>query len=235
MSNLRGPASQLPVRDPRKPAPSGEYRMVTPRAPRRIAGEYLDTRHGPIATTSSKKPIAQLDDAFDDAFTFGEDDDSFPEENAPEAPDSLVEMMEGIEGTRVKEEAWPKEKPMVVPRPPSVPKMEAMQPTLPLQVPISRATPRPLNEHQIIEDFAKFGPSPESIWQTPAYAFHVRARKEQLKRELGLHRERRAADVELFEKALRHVDDDAVRRGWMMMAGAAGLLVLVIAIVCVLL
>jgi len=172
--------------------------------------------------------ISQLDDAF-------EDDDSFPEENAPDAPDSLTQMMEGIEGTRIKEEAWPKEKPMVVPRPPSVPKMEAMQPTLPLQVPISRATPRPLNQEQVIEEFARFGPPPASIWQTPAYAFHVRARKDQLKHELGLHRARRAADVELYEKALRHVDDDAVRRGWMVMAGAAGLLVLVIAIVCVLL
>lgn len=249
MTTARRSASPLPVRDPKKPAPSGQYRMVTPRQPRRISGEYLDMRDGPIAMpmelasdheatpkrtpAPSPTPKAIEIAAVDDPFT--EEEESFPEDGAPEAPDSLVKMMEGIEGSRVTQEAWPKEKAVVVPKPPSVPKMEAVVPPTPLQLPVSRMTPRPLNEHQIIEDFAKFGPSPETIWQTPGYALHVRARKAQLKQELGLHRERRPSDVQLYEKALAHIDDDGVRRGWMVMSGAAALLALVIVIVCVLL
>jgi hypothetical protein len=96
-------------------------------------------------------------------------------------------------------------------------------------------TPGPVNEHQVIGEFAKFGPPPTSIWQTIGYMFHVRARKEQLRQELGLYRERRTSDVDLYEKALRHVDDDAVRRGIMLLAGGGVLGVLVIVMICVLL
>lgn len=212
-------------------------------ARRRISGEYIDAPIAmPIPISSalpkvksapvkSAKPKAIALESLDDAF---EDADSYPEEDAPEAPDSLVQMMEGLEGTRVKEEAWPKQMP-AIPRPPSVPKMEAVRPPGALQPPISRMTPRPVSEHQVIEDFAKFGPAPETIWQTPGYAWHVRNRKAELKQELGLHRERRASDVDLYEKALRHVDDEAVRRGYMVMASSAVLGFLVIVIICMLL
>lgn len=205
-----------------------------PQPRRRIANDYIASKDGLVTTarrsvaprpSAKPKPVALevLDDAFDDP-------------DAAEAPDSLVQMMDGLEGARiVKEAAWPKEMP-AVPRPPSVPKMEALSPPPgPLQPPISRITPRPLAPQQILEDFAKFGPAPTSIWQTPGYAFHIRTRKHQLKQELGLYRERRASDVSLYEKALALVDHGAVRRGWMML-GAGGVLgVLVIVIVCMLL
>jgi hypothetical protein len=141
-------------------------------------------------------------------------------------------MMDGLEGAKVKEEAaWPKQMP-AVPRPPSVPKMEAIRP---IQPPISKMTPGPVNEHQFIGEFAKFGPPPESIWQTVGYMFQVRARQAHLRKELGLHRERRSSDVELYEKALRHVDDAAVRRGIMVLAAGGVLGVLLIVMICVLL
>jgi hypothetical protein len=251
--------SVLPESDS-NPAPSGEYRMVQPRAKalpatnrRRISGEYLDLKDGPIAMpmpipnasarpkkqesgpVKSARPKVVALDCLDDAFG---DEDTYPEENAPDAPDSLVQMMEGLEGAKVKEEAaWPKEMP-AIPRPPSVPKMEAVRPPAPLQAPISRmtpASPRPMSEHQIIEEFAKFGPSPETLWQCVMYAFHVSTRKKELKQELGLFRERRASDVALYEKALRHVDEEAVRRGYLALAGGGVLGVLVIVMICVLL
>lgn len=141
-------------------------------------------------------------------------------------------MMDGFEGTRIRAEAWPKEVPPI-PRPPSVPRMEAVRP---LQPPTSRATPpRALTEDQLIQDFARFGPAPTSIWETLAYALHVRARKRALKDELGLLRERRSADVALYEKALRHADEGAVRKGQLLLAIAAAAPVLVIVIVCMLL
>lgn len=273
------------------PAASGQYRMVQPRAKapapaptpapgpmparRRISGQYLDLKDGPIASpmaldmaselesplglpipvanaqpkkhesgrVKSARPkgvsLESLDDAFEDEpgnHYANELDDP----DAPEAPDSLVEMMEQMEGTKVKvEAAWPKEMP-AIPRPPSVPKMEAVRPQDGLlQPPISRmtpaGTPRPVNEHQVIEEFAKFGPSPASLWQCVEYAFHVASRKKELQQELGLFRERRSSDVELYEKALRHIDEGAVRRGYMMLGGGAMLGILVIAIICVLL
>ena len=140
--------------------------------------------------------------------------------------------MEGLEGTKVKEEAaWPKEMP-AVPKPPSVPKMEAIRP---IQPPISKMTPGPVDEHKVIGEFAKFGPPPDSLWQCVGYMFHIRARKEQLKQELGLYRQRRASDLDLYEKALRHIDEQAVRRGYMLLAGGGVLGVLVIVMICVLL
>lgn len=269
MSTARRSITPLPERDS-KPEPSGQYRMVQPRvkaeppmpvplpARRRISGQYLDLKDGPIAPPipiSSARPkkhesgpvrsarpkivsLESLDDAFDDE-PANHYANQFDDPEAGEAPDSLVEMMEGLEGTKVKEEAaWPKEMP-VIPRPPSVPKMEAVRPEAgPLQPPISRMTPavpRAVNEHEVIAGFAKFGPSPETLWQCVEYAFHVAARKKELKHELGLFRERRASDVELYEKALRHIDEAAVRRGYMVLGGGAMLGILVIAIICVLL
>lgn len=293
-------SNSLPARDFDSKIPaSGEYRMVQPRrraiemravqappatespmpspmpARRRVSSEYLDMKDGPIAMPIDAKPATvsmPVRSVKPKVIALETLDDAFEDENAPEAPDSLVQMMEGIEGTRVKEEAaWPREMPHV-PRPPSVPKMEAMSPPDgALQAPVSGMTapssaastqtssqpaqaqtqaqtasssskpspkPAPMttsNEEQVIAAFAKFGPSPESIWQTPGYAFYVRARKEQLKRELGLYRERRPSDVALFEKALRHIDEGAVRRGYMVIGGALLMTVLVIVIVCMLL
>lgn len=264
MTTARRPVSPLPEHDS-SPAPSGQYRMVQPRAKtqspmpspqpvrRRISGQYLDLKDGPIAAPipiTSARPRKQesgpvrsvrpkvvslesLDDAFEDEYPNERD------EEAGDAPDSLVKMMEGIEGGKVKEEAaWPKEMP-AIPRPPSVPKMEAVNPdAAPQKPPISRMTPagtRPVNEHQVIEEFAKFGPSPVTLWQSVEYAFHVASRKKQLKRELGLFRDRRASDVALYEKALRHIDEEAVRRGYLVLGGGAMLGALVIAIICVLL
>jgi hypothetical protein len=254
--------SLAPECDPTSSEGSGQYRMVQPRARRQRAhnnAEYLGGPHAvpvngaslnslPVKSAPAKsastpiksvKPkvvsLLSLDDAFEDERmdeSTPTHEDEWAEQNAPDAPDSLVQMMEGLEGTKVKEEAaWPKEMPSV-PRPPSVPKMEAIRP---IQPPISKMTPGPVNEHQVIGEFAKFGPPPTSIWQTIGYMFHVRARKEQLRQELGLYRERRTSDVDLYEKALRHVDDDAVRRGIMLLAGGGVLGVLVIVMICVLL
>jgi hypothetical protein len=245
--------------DSKSPAPSGQYRMVQPRAEslmpvplparRKRAHnntEYLDPKDGafalpingaslrsiPVKSAPVKSPpvtiakpkvvsLVSLDDAFEDE-----------SEDQGDAPDSLVEMMDGIEGAKVKEEAaWPKEMP-VVPKPPSVPKMEAVHP---IQPPISKMTPGPVDEHKVIGEFAKFGPPPSSIWQTIGYMFHIRARKEQLRQDLGLDRERRASDLDLYQKALRHIDEEAVRRGYMLLAGGSALGVLVIVMICVLL
>lgn len=183
------------------------------------------------AQVKSAKPkvvsLVSLDDAFDD-----ETADGLPNDEAGEAPDSLVQMMDGLEGAKVKDEAaWPKEMPSV-PKPPSVPKMEAIRP---IQPPISKMTPGPVDEHKVIGEFAKFGPAPDSLWQCVGYMFHIRARREQLKQELGLYRERRASDLDLFEKALRHIDEDAVRRGYMLLGGGGVLGILVIVMICVLL
>jgi hypothetical protein len=258
-------ARSIPVRpdfeskDSKTPAPSGQYRMVQPRAESLMPAplparrkrahnnsEYLDPREGafalPIngaslksvpvksapvksAPVKSARPkvvsLVSLDDAFED--------DS---ENEGDTPDSLVQMMDGIEGAKVKEEAaWPKEMP-VVPKPPSVPRMEAVRP---IQPPISKMTPGPVDEHKVIGEFAKFGPPPSSIWQTVGYMFHVRARKAQLRKELGLYRERRASDIDLYQKALRHIDEEAMRRGYMLLAGGSSLGILVIVMICVLL
>lgn len=229
---------------------------------RRVSGQYLDLKDGPIALPipiTSARPRKQesgpvksarpkvvslesLDDAFEDepsAKVDGGYANELDDPDAPDAPDSLVTMMDGIEGTKVKEEAaWPRKMP-AIPRPPSVPKMEAVNPhAVALQPPISRMTPagtRSTNEHQIIEEFAKFGPSPDGLWQCVEYAFHVASRTKQLKRELGVLRERRPSDIALFEKALRHIDEAAVRRGYMVLGGSAALGGLVIAIICVLL
>ena len=186
------------------------------------------------AQAKSAKPrvvsLVSLDDAFEDETveSFANDADA----EAGEAPDSLVQMMEGLEGTKVKEEAaWPKQMP-AVPKPPSVPKMEAIRP---IQPPISKMTPGPVDEHKVIGEFAKFGPVPDSLWQCVGYMFHIRARKEQLRQELGLYRERRASDLDLYEKALRHIDEEAVRRGYMLLAGGGVLGILVIVMICVLL
>lgn len=191
------------------------------------------------AQPRSAKPkvvsLVSLDDAFEDENVAAPSNDSFPnadDDEAAEAPDSLVKMMEGLEGTKVKEEAaWPKQMP-VVPKPPSVPKMEAIRP---IQPPISKMTPGPVDEHKVIGEFAKFGPAPDSFWQCVGYMFHIRARKEQLRQELGLYRERRASDLDLYEKALRHIDEEAVRRGYMLLAGSGVLGILVIVMICVLL
>lgn len=197
-------------------------------------------RSAPVRSASAKPRVVSLislDDAFEDESPIAKTDDyAFANETEGDAPDSLVKMMDGLEGTKVKEEAaWPKEMP-AVPRPPSVPKMEAISPPPgPLQPPISKATPSPVNEHQVIGEFAKFGPPPTSLWQTIGYMFHIRARKAQLKLELGLHRQRRASDVDLYEKALRHIDGEAVRRGYMMLAGGTLLGILSIVMICVLL
>ena len=265
MNTARRSISLNPDSDSKKPAPSGQYRMVQPRsrpdslmpaplpARRQRAhnnAQYLDTKpivvplkslppaksadvksaptkSAPVQSAKPKVVSLDLDDAFD-----------FEGEEPADAPDSLVQMMDGLEGTKVKEEAaWPKEMPSV-PRPPSVPKMEAINPTPnPLHTPVSRLTPaaRPVNEHEVIGEFAKFGPPPASIWQSVGYMFHVRTRKEQLKQELGLYRQRRASDVDLYEKALRHIDEDAMRRGYTMLAGGGLLGILVIVMICVLL
>lgn len=264
MNTARRSISLTPDSDSKKPGASGQYRMVQPRSkgqslmpaplPARRArshnnAQYLDTK--PIvvplkslppappaksapaksAPVKSAKPKVVSLETLDDAF-------EFEGEEAADAPDSLVQMMDGLEGTKVKvEAAWPKEMPSV-PRPPSVPKMEAINETPnPLQTPVSRLTPaaRPVNEHEVIGEFAKFGPPPASIWQCVAYMFHVRNRKEQLKQELGLYRQRKSSDIDLFEKALRHIDDDAVRRGYLMLAGGGLLGMLVIVMICVLL
>lgn len=249
MNTASQPISLHPDSDSNEDAPSGQYRMVQPRRQRaHNNSEYLDTRGGAMATVngaslksvpvkSAPSPVASakpkvvsllsLDDAFDDAL-----EDEFAEQNAPDAPDSLVQMMDGLEGTKVKEEsAWPKEMPFV-PRPPSVPKMEAVHP---IQPPISKMTPGPVNERQVIGEFAKFGPPPDAIWQTVGYMFRVRARKAQLRQELGFYRERRSSDLDLYQKALRHIDDAAVRRGMMVLAGGGVLGILVIVMICVLL
>lgn len=202
----------------------------------------VDSAPAKSAATTSAKPkvvsLVALDDAFEEEppSTRNDEDFAFANEHEGEAPDSLVKMMDGLEGTKVKEEAaWPKEMP-AVPRPPSVPKMEAINPPAgPLHPPISKVTPGPVNERQVIAEFAKFGLPPTAIWQTVGYMFHVRARKKQLKHELGLHRQRRASDVDLYEKALRHIDDGAVRRGYLMLASGALLGVLSIVMICVLL
>jgi hypothetical protein len=258
------PLGPTPNSESKKPAQSGQYRMIQPRedslmpaplpARRQRAhnnSEYLaggapvngaSLKSIPIksAPMKSARPkvvsLLSLDDAFGDEPGNVENDYPFHDEPEADAADSLVKMMDGIEGTKVKEEAaWPKEMP-VVPRPPSVPRMEAISPPPgPLQPPISKATPGPVNEHIVIGEFAKFGPPPTSIWQTIGYMFHVRARKEQLKHELGLYRQRRASDVDLYAKALRHIDEQAVRRGYMTLGGGVLLGILVIVMICVLL
>lgn len=221
-----------------KPVNGASLRSVPPastpmhaQAPASAPGKAPEDlwKNEPSKPVKSGKPkvvsLVSLDDAF-------EDETSDEDGPAGEAPDSLVQMMDGLEGAKVKEEAaWPKEMP-AVPKPPSVPKMEAIRP---IQPPISKMTPGPVDEHKVIGEFAKFGPPPESLWQCVGYMFHIRARREQLKKELGLYRERRPSDVDLYEKALRHIDEGAMRRGYLMLAGGAVLGVLVIVMICVLL
>lgn len=73
-----------------------------------------------------------------------------------------------------------------------------------------------------IAAFAGFGPPPEKLRETPAYAFHVFRRRWTLRRELASARDRNSNDIAIYEQAIGAADSDGVR---------AGILVIVCAVV----
>ena len=82
-----------------------------------------------------------------------------------------------------------------------------------------------------IAAFAGFGPPPERLRDTPAYAFHVFGRRRTLRRELASARDRNSNDIAVYEQAIASADADSVRAGLLVIACAALLAAFAIAAV----
>src|SRR5207302_6413387 len=70
-----------------------------------------------------------------------------------------------------------------------------------------------VDPHAVLAAFAKFGDPPATIWQAPAYAMRVMARRRVLERQLADARHNGSRDVPFCEAALRMADVGSVRAG----------------------
>jgi hypothetical protein len=75
-----------------------------------------------------------------------------------------------------------------------------------------------VDQHASIAAFAGFGDAPPGLGGAASYALHVARRRRALRAQLAVARLRRSADIGLYEAALRAADDDAVRRGFAVLA-----------------
>ena len=82
-----------------------------------------------------------------------------------------------------------------------------------------------------IAAFAGFGPPPETLRETPAYAFHVFRRRWTLRRELASARDRNSNDIAIYEHAIAAADTDGVRSGVLVIVCAAVLAAIAIGVV----
>jgi hypothetical protein len=125
-----------------------------------------------------------------------------------------------------------------------IPLLDAPRLEVPPPAPLNVAPPRTpsrtssgtaIDPHAVFVAFAKFGPPPQTIWQSPAYAIRVMKRRRVLVRELADARRRGSKDVGLYEAALRTAESGAVRAGIAVMIAmvvlAAGLSVAVAQVV----
>jgi len=99
------------------------------------------------------------------------------------------------------------------PEPPVPPRERASEPAL---VGPPSGDPRPG-----IVAFAGFGIRPEKLSETPGYALRVLARRRVLRAGLEVARARRPRDVDLYQAALAAADDEAVRKGLVLLGALA--------------
>lgn len=92
-------------------------------------------------------------------------------------------------------------------------------PSTPRGAGTTQANPR-LDQHGAIVAFSGFGDPPARILAMPGYAIRVMRRKRVLKAELARAKQRSSHDVGLYEAALRAADDAAIRSGFIVMAMA---------------
>lgn len=119
--------------------------------------------------------------------------------------------------------------------PPPTSALERKTPTtIATGIPTSALLRRP-DTSAIIAAFAGYGVPPRSLWETPSYALHVRARKKELARELTYAKRGRSPDVALFEAALNAYDTRAARNGMTLLTMLAvtfvGLVVAAVALI----
>lgn len=136
----------------------------------------------------------------------------------------------------------PRDSPRSAPRPPEVHAPPACSSgearrssaELPATAPsVSAAAPVPGSDPRApgIRALAGYGLPPERLLDAPTYALRVLARQRILRRELAIARDRKSADVELYEAALCSADRHALEKGLIMIAaGVASVLGAVVAL-----
>jgi hypothetical protein len=98
-------------------------------------------------------------------------------------------------------------------QPPTVPGEPPAQPWATRGPARSSGTLPAHDAHAALVAFAGFGEPPSTIWGAPAYALRVHLRRRALRSGLKLARQRRSADIGLYEASLRAADDAAVSHG----------------------
>ena len=81
----------------------------------------------------------------------------------------------------------------------------------------------PTDPTAAIVAFAGYGDPPSSFWATPEYAFRVRVRRRELRRDLASAIGRRSPDVSLYQAAIDVADRSAERTGWILTAAIGAL------------
>lgn len=114
-------------------------------------------------------------------------------------------------------------------------------PSFPVNIPGRRSSQSvaAADPHSALLAFSGFGDAPRGLWAAPAYALRVIVRRKALLQDLAAARARHSPDVGLYEASLCTADDDAVRRGVIVMfavalgivAGFAGIAYLLLATV----